>query len=104
MSDFVRQIAEYRRWVGERHGKAFGQYFTPPEIAEFMVSWALESGVPSLYDPAFGLGAFQRAVDGRAGVRFAASEADPRIVEFWRRGAGLRRRRRRGPRGRRIGR
>ena len=88
MNAGVRQIAEYRRWVGERHGKAFGQYFTPPEIAEFMVSWALESGVPSLYDPAFGLGAFRRAADVCGGVAFAASEADPRIVEFWRRGAG----------------
>ena len=78
----------YGRYVGEAHRRRFGQFFTPPEIAEFMVSWVLGSGVHSLYDPAFGLGAFRRAADGRVGVAFAASEADPRIVEFWRRGSG----------------
>lgn len=86
MNDFGRQIAEYGRWVGDRHRKVFGQFFTPPEVAAFMVSWVLESGARSLYDPAFGLGAFQRAAGG--GVTFAASEADARIVAFWRRGAG----------------
>ena len=50
--------AEYLRSVGEKHRKRYGQFFTRPEVAEFMVRWVLKSGQRTLFDPGFGLGAF----------------------------------------------
>jgi type I restriction-modification system DNA methylase subunit len=50
--------SQYFQFVGEEHRRQFGQYFTHPLVAQFMVDWVLESGVPSLYDPSFGMGLF----------------------------------------------
>ena len=49
--------AKYLRSVGEEHRKRYGQFFTRPEVAEFMVQWVLKSGQRTLFDPGFGLGA-----------------------------------------------
>jgi len=74
---------EYFQKVGERHRKDFGQFFTHPATAGFMVRWALQSGRKTLFDPAFGLGAFWEPVSRDSEVRFAGSEIDPAILEFW---------------------
>ena len=50
--------AEYLLKVGEKHRKEFGQFFTHPLVAKFMVKWVLNSEQKTLFDPAFGLGAF----------------------------------------------
>ena len=74
--------------VGEEHRKRFGQYFTHPDVADFMVKWVLGSGHPSLHDPGFGLGAFYRhVVDGRR-IDFTAGEIDPAILDFWEKASG----------------
>ena len=83
-------LLDYLREVGERHQKRFGQFFTPDEIATFMVDWVLNSGVDEVFDPAFGLGAFRAAIDDRAGVRFTGYEVDDTVVEFWERNTGER--------------
>ena len=75
--------AAYLEQVGLEHRKRFGQFFTPPVVAGFMVQWALGSDDTSLYDPAFGLGAFLLPVSGNNRVHFAASEVDPAILRFW---------------------
>ncbi len=78
----------YLEKVGERHRKRFGQYFTHPDVADFMVKWVLGSGHPSLYDPGFGLGAFYTQIaDGRQ-IDFTAGEIDPVVVDFWEKAAG----------------
>lgn len=74
----------YDKKVGSSHRKAFGQFFTPPAIAKFMVDWVLQSGATRLYDPAFGLGAFYEAsLDTHPKINFTASEIDTRIIDFW---------------------
>ena len=75
--------AVYLEQVGLEHRKRFGQFFTPHAVASFMAQWALGAGGTSLYDPAFGLGAFLRPVAGDNRVNFTASEVDPVIVRFW---------------------
>ncbi len=70
------------------HRKALGQFFTPPGVAGFMVRWVLASGQKSLFDPAFGLGAFCDAIPRDSGIEFSALEVDPAIVEFWERETG----------------
>ena len=67
--------------VGDAHRKNFGQFFTHQKVADFMISWALDSGVPKLFDPAFGLGAFRPQSPA---VEFSALEIDPCIVNFYR--------------------
>ncbi len=73
---------DFLREVGEPHRKKYGQFLTHPDVAKFMVDWALYSGEKSLYDPAFGLGAFLNAVSGLE-VQFDGSEIDSKILEYW---------------------
>lgn len=65
------------------HRKRFGQFFTHPAVASFMVNWVLLSKSRSLYDPAFGLGAFYHASENVKDLIFTGSEVDPCIVNFW---------------------
>lgn len=75
--------SEYLRKVGPIHRKEYGQFFTHPEIARFMVKWVLGSGQRTLFDPAFGLGAFLNAARSQATVKFAGSEIDPEVLKYW---------------------
>lgn len=73
---------EYIDFVGVPHRKRFAQFFTPPTIAKFMVSWVLENGSSlEVYDPAFGLGAFFEAAPDNA--HFIASDIDQTIVGYF---------------------
>ncbi len=81
-------MLEYVRHVEDSHRKSFGQFFTRPDIAEFMAHWVLASGKKSLFDPAFGLGVFRDVVPKNSSIEFSACEADPGIVEFWERQTG----------------
>ena len=74
---------EYLRSVGEKHRKRYGQFFTRPEVAEFMVRWVLKSGQRTLFDPCFGLGALFAPVADDPSIVFAGSEKDPKILDFW---------------------
>ena len=76
-------LIEYLRSVGEKHRKRYGQFFTHPEVAEFMVRWVLKSGERMLFDPAFGLGAFCDPIADDPSMVFAGSEKDPKIFNFW---------------------
>ena len=60
--------AEYLRSVGEEHRKRYGQ--------------------KTLFDPAFGLGAFFAPVADDPSIAFAGSEKDPKILNFWTGGGG----------------
>ena len=67
---------EYFKKVEKEHRKDYGQFFTHPIAAKFMVDWILRSQEETLYDPAFGLGAFLDPVSHDPKIRFAASERD----------------------------
>ena len=73
----------YLDTVGETHRKAFGQFFTHPKVADFMVRWVAESRNRHVHDPGFGLGAFYKAAS-KHDVRLTASEIDPRVLNYWR--------------------
>ena len=75
--------ATYLACVGEKHRRDYGQFFTHPAVADFMVGWALESGKKSIFDPGFGLGAFFDAIEDRSDIRFSGCEIDPKILDFW---------------------
>ena len=71
---------KYTLDVGAGHRKRYAQYFTPQCIARFMNNWVLggESG-RSIFDPAFGLGAFAENVSDD--VFFSGMEVDARIID-----------------------
>ncbi len=73
----------YLDTVGDDHRKAFGQFFTHPKVADFMVRWVTDSKNRHVHDPGFGLGAFYDAAS-RYGVEFTASEIDSRVLNYWR--------------------
>ncbi len=79
----MSSTTQYIQLVGESHRRNFGQYFTHPTVADFMINWVLESGQNQLYDPAFGLGVFHDPVSARSDICFTASELDVNIIEFW---------------------
>ena len=83
-------MLEYARHIGDSHRKSFGQYFTHPDVAEFMTRWVLDSGKTSLFDPAFGLGAFRATIPQDSHAKFSACEVDSKIIEFWKQKTGER--------------
>jgi len=48
----------YNILVSQQYRKKYGQYLTPPIIAEFMVSWAISGGGRKVLDPGVGTGIF----------------------------------------------
>lgn len=73
----------YLETVGNEHRKAWGQFFTHPQVAGFMARWVAASGKGDLYDPAFGLGVFLDALPADSSMTFAGSEVDGRILDYW---------------------
>ena len=75
-------IEEYTEAVGREHRKRFAQFFTPPPIARFMVEWTLSgSSRSSVYDPAFGLGAFFE--NAPRDCVFSGTDIDGSVLDFF---------------------
>lgn len=51
----------YTEQTSLEHRKKFGQFYTLDKIANYMMSWLLQSQPSQILDPAFGMGAFFRA-------------------------------------------
>ena len=93
------RYSDYHRASEVNHRKKHGQFFTHSEIASFMVDWVLQSGMHqssfnhdasvsdqcnSIFDPAFGLGAFHDSTIHKPSVTFRGNEIDPHILDYWR--------------------
>lgn len=81
----MSNVKEYYQNIGDGHRKKFGQFFTHPDVAQFMTEWVLGSGQKNIYDPAFGLGAFYLSIlsiQNREDINFYGSEIDPTILDF----------------------
>ena len=86
------QNADYINSVEEGHRRRHGQFFTHPQVAEFMVNWLMQSNLQeSVFDPAFGLGAFYDCVPANSAVSFYGCEIDPRILNYWKKHGGTER-------------
>lgn len=83
--------AEYLLKVGEEHRKEYGQFFTHPLVAKFMVEWVLNSEHKTLFDPAFGLGAFLTPIANDREIKFSGCEIDPEIIKYWKCSTGEKR-------------
>jgi adenine-specific DNA-methyltransferase len=77
-----RPEESYRNMVDAAHRRRFGQYFTPPPIAELMVTWIAGCNPKEILDPAVGPGIFVReAIRRLAGARATALDIDPVALE-----------------------
>jgi len=54
----VADVSLTPRFEGPNRAKALGAYYTAPEIAEFLVRWAVRSKEDRVLDPSFGGGVF----------------------------------------------
>ncbi|MCY4308997.1 MAG: N-6 DNA methylase [Rhodobacteraceae bacterium] len=79
---------DYTDYIGAEHRKSFGQYFTHPSIANFMIEWVIESGLKSIFDPAFGLGEFFTQSPDACKNSYSAMEIDFKILDFWKKRTG----------------
>lgn len=70
-----RYIAKTSR----EHRKKYGQFFTPPAIAERLAAFIREGEPSVVCDPAFGTGVFREALPG---IFFLGFEADKTMFEF----------------------
>ncbi|MEP6925424.1 MAG: N-6 DNA methylase [Pyrinomonadaceae bacterium] len=74
----------YTLSVAENHRKKFGQFFTPPAVAEFMAKWIIcNPSCQTILDPSVGLGAFFRTIDKikpQNNYRFIGYDVDPKIL------------------------
>ncbi|HDD45434.1 MAG TPA: methyltransferase domain-containing protein [Candidatus Desulfofervidus auxilii] len=48
----------YNILIPRKYRRKYGQFFTPPNIAEFMVTWGLSEGGKNVLDPGVGTGIF----------------------------------------------
>jgi adenine-specific DNA-methyltransferase len=77
----------YSKTTSLEHRRAFGQFFTPYEVALLMSDWILgvKSKSLSVLDPATGLGIFERAIEERktksTKINYDLWEIDPKIEE-----------------------
>ncbi len=63
------------------HRQQWGQFFTEPRVADFMTRYVLSDSPSTLFDPAFGLGAFYQAAQRHGfGGRFGGCEIDGHIL------------------------
>ena len=63
----------------------YGQFFTPPKIAHFMVEWILRGNPANILDPAFGLGVFYdeiNKINTTKKAHFTGYEIDNRILTY----------------------
>jgi type I restriction-modification system DNA methylase subunit len=73
----------YGRVADEGRRKKYGQWFTPPELAEIMLDWVFQIGPKTLLDPALGTGILtRRALAREPQLRVSAYEIDRLIAEY----------------------
>lgn len=74
-------LAEMYENTDQAHRRKLGQFATPPDIAEFMVSYGLRRGVRTVLDPACGTGVFlDKLLEAGSGAALYGIDVDPMMV------------------------
>ncbi len=83
-------ILNYNKITDNDHRRKYGQFFTPETVANFMCRWVINDNVSELLDPAFGLGAFYKAVQVlQPKIKFYGTEIDNIILEYFHNNMGF---------------
>ena len=76
-----RTLAEVYEDTDYEFRKRLGQFATPPDIAEFMVSYGLRNDVKTVLDPACGIGIFlDKLLEAGSTARMYGIDVDPMMV------------------------
>ena len=76
-----RTLAEMYENTDQAHRRKLGQFATPPDIAEFMVSYGLRGGVRTVLDPACGTGIFlDKLLEAGSRAALYGIDVDPMMV------------------------
>ena len=76
-----RTLAELYEGTDREFRRRLGQFATPHDIAEFMVSYGLGSGVKTVLDPACGTGVFlDKLLEAGSGAALYGIDVDPMMV------------------------
>lgn len=75
----------YLEYIGIGHRKKFAQFFTPHAVADLMADWLIGcSSLKNVLEPAFGLGAFSRALRSKKrNLRICGCDIDPVIRDYY---------------------
>ena len=74
-------LAEIYEGTDYEYRRRMGQFATPPDIAEFMVSYGLGPGVRTVLDPACGIGVFlDKLVEAGSTAALYGMDVDPMMV------------------------
>lgn len=74
-------LAEMYENTDQAHRRKLGQFATPPDIAEFMVSYGLRRDVGTVLDPACGTGIFlDKLLEAGSGAALYGIDVDPMMV------------------------
>lgn len=74
-------LAEMYENTDQAHRRKLGQFATPPDIAEFMVSYGLRRGVRTVLDPACGTGIFlDKLLEAGSRAALYGIDVDPMMV------------------------
>ena len=77
------QEKKYTESTSKEHLKRYGQYFTPPDIAAFMINW-VSSDAKTILDPALGNSIFFKQLkDSKNDKILTGFEIDKNIVDFF---------------------
>ncbi len=73
---------DYTRAVGIAHRREYGQFFTPPKLAQLMADWVMGINPLTVLDPAFGTGILTAAcMEKDTNASFLGYEKDPVILQ-----------------------
>ena len=74
-------LAEMYEDVDQVYRRRLGQFATPPDIAEFMVSYGLRRDVKAVLDPACGTGVFMdKLLEAGSGATLYGIDVDPMMI------------------------
>lgn len=85
----TRLSSHYCLKTSVQHRQTYGQFFTPPALANLMLQWVIQLQPKTIFDPAFGLGIFYRELltlnQGKIpeiSPLFIGYDSDPLILSY----------------------
>ena len=80
----VNMVDRYIAKTSLEHRKNYGQFFTPPLVADLMVKWISLNRPKNILDPAFGAGVFYESASKilNDSFFFDAYEVDEQVCRF----------------------
>ncbi|MFA5490951.1 MAG: N-6 DNA methylase [Candidimonas sp.] len=70
----------YLSSISVDHKRKFAQFFTPPQLAKYMVEWIIQINPSVILDPSFGTGIFSRYID--CNIDIIGYDLDDTVINY----------------------